>query len=109
MVGVPEEIGEGLWLSEEAMEPPLDLVVYGAVEDEVYLYLNLSKMAQVTKLVWPIELVLRLHLKFMRTYSEIAQRNMKSMRSILTCVGRPNNEFVSQLHEVLIVESHLCT
>ena len=43
----------------------------------------------------------------MRAYSVLAERNLKSMRPMMVCVGRSNNESAPQLHEVLSMKNHL--
>jgi hypothetical protein len=65
------------------------------MENELHLYLNLPKMAQLTNPIWPVKVVLHLHLKSIGAHSKLAQRNTKGMRPVTADVGRPDNESVS--------------
>ena len=59
------------------MELPSDLVVDGAVKDEVLLCLDLTKMAQLENPIRLVNLVVCLHSKSMWTHSELIQGNTK--------------------------------
>lgn len=65
LVKVPEEEGKGLYPFEKTKEPHSDLVVYGATKNKVLLHLDLLKMAQLANPIYPVNLVICLHPKFM--------------------------------------------
>ena len=57
--------------------------------------------------IWSINLVVRLYLKSMGSYSELPERDTKSMHRMTESVLGSDNEPVSYLQEVLNVEGHL--
>ena len=91
------------------MEPLANLVVDRASKDEVLLSLNLTNMTYLEDLVWLVDLVICLHPEMMRTHSKLAQRNIKGMCPMMECVMGPDNEIVTQIHEMCNIEGHLWT
>jgi hypothetical protein len=54
------------------MKSPLDLIINGAMKDEVFLDLDLLKMTKMTEPVWSIGLMVCLYPKSMRAHYELA-------------------------------------
>ena len=90
---------------EQATKLPMDLIVYEAMEDEVLLNLNLSKMAQLTNHVKSVNL----NPQFMRDNSTLVQGDSKGMHLMVKCVMGSNDESTPDNHEMLNIEGHLHT
>ena len=73
MVGIFEEVDEGLSLLEKVVEPPFDLLVDGATKNEVLLCLVIMKMAHSVDPIRMVDLVVCLYLKSVRAHFELAK------------------------------------
>jgi hypothetical protein len=89
---------------EQAMEQTTYLIVKGAFENKVLLYLHLMYMENPT---YPLLSWYSMHPKLMRTYSELAQGDLGPMHLVSKHVRGPHYEVVSKLHEVLCLKGHL--
>lgn len=84
-------------LPEETKKPPSNLVVDGALKDEVLLYLDLMKMAELVNHVCLGDVVVDFNTKTMRTNPKLPKEDPKSMHPMSNCEGGPNNKAISQL------------
>jgi hypothetical protein len=103
--GLPQVQGQAslVW---EMEKPSYNLVTYGTPKDEVLLYLDLMKMAELVDLVRPGDVVVGFNLKTMRTNSKLPKGDLESMHPLLKHVGG-EQKGISQLQEVLCIEGHL--
>jgi hypothetical protein len=52
-------------------------------------------------------MVVIFHLKPMRTNPELAERDPEGMHPMAKCIGQPDNEATSHLHDMFNIKSHL--
>jgi hypothetical protein len=96
-----------LGLLEKAVKPPSNLVVDGALEDEVLLCLGFMKMGELADPVPFGDAMVGLNSKMMRTNPKLLKLDSKSMHLVPKCVWGLTNKAFSQLQEVLCIEGHL--
>jgi len=54
-----------------------------------------------------MNMVLSFHSKAMRSNPKLAKMDPEGMHPVAKCIGWPDNEAISHLHEMLCIEGHL--
>jgi hypothetical protein len=96
-----------LGLLENAIKLSSNLIVDGAPENEVLIYLSLMKMAKLVDPILSSDVVVDFYLKMMRSNPKLPKWDLEGMHIVLKCVGSLNNNAISQLRKVLCIEGHL--
>ncbi|KAH9316834.1 hypothetical protein KI387_018603 [Taxus chinensis] len=107
LVNISEENRESLNPSEEAMKSSSDLIVYGAMEDEMSLGLHLLKATKPSKSVIPINAVISLTPKSVGADLKLTQRYKEGMHPVTKGVLRADDESTPDLKKVLCIKGHL--